>query len=240
VTEAEVKYTFIGETVIYSIKTAEIQRIEFGSGRTQVFSRTAPSENSTPMGSSAPPTAAASGDSRNKVAILPFSFIRDGQKTVDEISMKVQNEVFAYMTKHAGTYTYQEPRTTTALLTKAGITAETAKGLTMDEICRILGVEYVMEGIVTMNHKSQTSVGSSNYNSKSKNNNSSKYPSDQKVSGSNYSTTTDAYETTLLLNIYSDKGSSIFSQERKSFFTNQESYRNAMEYLLKRTPLYVK
>lgn len=247
VTDSEVKFTYVGETVVYSLKTSEIFKINFSSGRTQVFSKpNAPAESSpapaTAATTSVPAAAAASGDSKNKVAILPFSFIRDGQRTVDEVSEKVQNEVYAFLNKRQGIYTYQEPRTTTALLVKAGVTNETAKGFTMDEICRILGVEYVLEGIVTMNHKNVSTSGSSNYNAKSKNNNNVKYPSstDQKVSGSSYSTTTENFETTLLLNIYNDKGSSVFSQERKSFWNSQDSYRNAMEYLLKRTPVYTK
>jgi hypothetical protein len=247
VSEAEVKYTFIGETVVYTMKTSDIFKINFASGRSQVFTKSqapadpAPSgEPTRAAGPAMTASAAADPNSKNKIAILPFSFIRDGQRTVDELSEKVQNEVYAYMTKHAGIYTYQEPRTTTAMLIKAGITHETAKGFTMDEICRVLGVEYIMEGIVTLNHKNQSTYGSNNYNTTTKNNNKTNSSTDRKTTGSNYSTTTENFETTMLLNVYNDKGSSVFSQERKSFWNTQDSYRSAMEYLLKKTPVYAK
>jgi hypothetical protein len=248
VSDAEVKYSFIGETVVYSMKTSDIFKINFASGRSQVFTKPqapadpAPSGEPTRAAGSAMTASAAAdnSNSKNKIAILPFSFIRDGQRTVDELSEKVQNEVYAYMTKHAGIYTYQEPRTTTATLIKAGITHETAKGYTMDEICRVLGVEYIMEGIVTLNHKNQSTSGSNSYNSTSKNNSKTNSSTDRKTTGSNYSTTTENFETTMLLNVYNDKGSSVFSQERKSFWNTQDSYRSAMEYLLKKTPVYTK
>jgi hypothetical protein len=247
ITDTEVKFSYIGETLVYSLKKSEIFKINFGSGRTEVYTKpTAPVESSpAPTAAPAPQAAAETNtvsteESRNKIAILPFSFIKDGQRTAHELSEKVQGEVFAYMNKHAGIYTYQEPRTTNALLIKAGVTDESIKGFTMDEICRILGVEYVMEGIVTVNVRNQTNYGSNNYNTTTKNNNKTSTSTDKKTTGSTYSTSQVNYETTLLLNIFNNKGSSTFSQEKKSVWSTQDSYKSALEYLLKRTPVYSK
>jgi hypothetical protein len=244
ITDTEVKFNYIGESVVYSLKKSEIAKITFASGRTEVFSKQ-PSNEPVPLGAPAPepnaPPAGSPGESRNKVAILPFAFIQDGQKAVNEISEKVQNEVYAYMTKHSGgIYNYAEPRTVNALLIKAGVTSETVKGFTMDELCRILGVEYIIDGIVTVNPRNQTSYGSTNYNTNTKNNNKTSTPTNMKTTGSTYSTTTQNYETTMLLNVFNDKGSSLFSQEKKSAWSTKDSYRSTMEYLLKRTPLYSK
>lgn len=244
ITDTEVKFNYIGETVVYSLKKSEISKITFASGRTEVFSKP-PSNDPVPLGAPAPepnaPPAGSPGENRNKVAILPFAFIQDGQKAVNEISEKVQNEVYAYMTKHSGgIYNYVEPRTVNALLIKAGVTSETVKGFTMDELCRILGVEYIIDGIVTVNPRNQTSYGSTNYNTNTKNNNKTSTPTNMKTTGSTYSTTTQNYETTMLLNVFNDKGSSLFSQEKKSAWSTKDSYRSTMEYLLKRTPLYSK
>jgi TolB-like protein len=250
ITDTEVKFSYIGETLVYSLKKSEIFKINFGSGRTEVYTKpAAPAESApAPPSSTAPAaapaaaatTTASTEESRNKIAILPFSYIKDGQRTAHELSEKVQGEVFAYMNKHAGIYSYQEPRTTNALLIKAGVTDESIKGFTMDEICKILGVEYVMEGIVTVNVRNQTNYGSNNYNTTSKNNNKTSTTTDKKTTGSTYSTSQVNYETTLLLNIFNDKGSSAFSQEKKSVWSTQDSYKSALEYLLKRTPVYSK
>jgi hypothetical protein len=244
ITDTEVKFNYIGETVVYTLKKAEIFKINFASGRSEVYTKQAsagPAPTSTPAPGPTVPPAASSGESRNKVAILPFAFIQDGQKAVNEISEKVQNEVYAYMTKHSGgIYSYLEPHTVNALLIKAGVNSETVKGFTMDELCRILGVEYIIEGIVTVNERNQTSYGSNNYNTNTKNNNKTSTPTNIKTTGSSYSTTTQNYETTMLLNVFNDKGASLYSQEKKSAWSTKDSYRSTMEYLLKRTPLYSK
>jgi hypothetical protein len=244
ITDTEVKFNYIGETVVYSLKKSEIFKINFASGRSEVYTKppsAEPAPESAPTPEPNAPPSAPSGDSRNKVAILPFAFIQDGQKAVNEISEKVQNEVYAYMNKHSGgVYTYLEPRTVNALLIKSGVTSETVKGFTMDELCRLLGVEYIIEGIVTVNERNQTSYGSTNYNTNTKNNNKTSTPTNMKTTGSNYSTTTQNYETTMMLNVFNDKGSSLFSQEKKSAWSTKDSYRSTMEYLLKRTPLYSK
>lgn len=230
VTETEVKFTYAGESVVYTVSKADIARIVFASGRTEVFNG---------GGQAAPATAGGgSSDSRNKVAILPITYIMNGQRAVHELSEKVQQETFAYMQKHAGIYQYQDPRTTNALLIKAGVTVETVKGFTPDEICKILGVEYTIEGIMTLDPKSQTSYQSSNYNSKDsynkQGNNRTNY------SGSTSSTSMQNYQTTMMLSVFNEKGNTVFSQERTSFWSTRDAYKSTLEYLLKKTPLYSK
>jgi hypothetical protein len=173
------------------------------------------------------------------VAILPFAFVREGQSTIDELSVKAQTECFSYLSKHAGVFTIVEPRTSNAQLLKAGVTSENIKGYTMEEICNLLGVEYVVDGMVTVDRKSASSTSSGQYKSTPSNNNKNS-GSTQKTSGYSSATTTENYQSSLLLNIYNDKGSSIFSQERKSFYTTVDAYKSALEYLLKRSPLYGK
>jgi hypothetical protein len=170
ITDSEVKFTYTGETIVYTIKKMDILKITYSSGRVEMFNKQPlPSESGSTSNSAAPAAQAAptdaGGDPRNKVAVLPFSYIKDGQPTVDELGVKVQTETAAYLTKHGGIYTIMDPRTSNALLFKAGVTPETFKGFTMDEICRILGVEYVLIGIVTVNQKGVVSNQNSNYNS---------------------------------------------------------------------------
>jgi len=143
------------------------------------------------------------------------------------------------LSKHAGVFTIIEPRTSNALLIKAGVNSENIKGYTMDEICNLLGVEYVIDGLVTVDKKSMSSTGSSQYKS-TPSNNGKPSSSTQKASSYSNSTTTENYQSSLTLSIYNDKGTSVFSQERKSFFTTVDAYKSALEYLLKRSPLYGK
>ncbi|RPD38203.1 hypothetical protein [Chitinophaga barathri] len=230
ITDDEVKFVYANETLVYAIKKAEIQKITFSSGRIEFFNKpAAPAAGNANTGG-----APASGESHhNKVAILPFGFVRDGQNAADEISLKVQNDCFSYMNKHAGQLSILDPRTSNAMLAKGGVTRENIKNYTMTDLCNLLGVEYVVEGTVLMNSTTQTSYSTANADVKDKD-------KDKKVSGSTFSSSQQNFETNLNLNIYNDAGATVYSQSRRSFFNTQDAYQNTLEYLLKRTPLYQK
>ena len=229
INDGDVEFTYAGETLVYNIKKADIMKITFSSGRIQVF-------NKQPQASAEKPQASTGlEEHHNKVAILPFAFIRDGQPADDAISEQVQNECFSYMSKHAGVFTILNPRTTNALLIKAGINRQNIKGYTMEDLCGILGVEYVVDGIVNMNKTTQTTYQSASGTSKSKDDD-----KDRKVSAYSYGTATQNFQTKLSLAIYNDKGASVYDQDRTSFWNTQDAYKNTLEYLLKRSPLYTK
>lgn len=243
ITDDEVKFTYKGESLMYKIKKSDILKITYGSGRIEMYTKPPlPSE-----AGSAAPAKSMSGpglaDHHNKVAILPYAFLKDGENASDDISFKVQSETFAFLSKHAGVMSIVDPRTSNALLIKAGINKETIKGYTMEDLCNILGVEYVIDGIVAVNKGNQTNYSSGNSNttfSSSNNNKNNQYKSKEKSSGSAITTSTQNYETSLTLSIYNDKGTSVYSQERRSFWNTQDAYKPTLEYLLKRCPLYSK
>lgn len=233
----DIKFSYEGETLVYTVKKADIQKITFSSGRVQTFNV---AEATSPTPAPADNQPAATGDSRNKVAILPFTFTKDGQAAPEEVSMQVQNECYALLSRHSGVYAVLEPRRTDVLLNKANITRATIMNYTMDEIAKILGVEYIVDGMVTQNRTSQTSYGSSSYQNKNKDND--KKDDDKKSSGSSstYATTQQNYQSTLDLKIYNDKGATIYSQNRKAFWNTEDAYKSALEYLIKRCPLYTR
>ena len=243
ITDDEVKFTYKGESLVYKIKKSDILKITYGSGRIEMYTKPPlPSE-----AGSAAPAKSMSGpglaDHHNKVAILPYSFLKDGENASDDFSFKVQSETFAFLSKHAGVMSIVDPRTSNAMLIKAGVNKETIKGYTMEDLCNILGVEYVIDGIVAVNKGNQTNITSGNANttySSSNNNKNNQYKSKEKSSGSAITTSTQNYETSLTLSIYNDKGNSVYSQERRSFWNTQDAYKSTLEYLLKRCPLYSK
>lgn len=240
ITDNEVKFMYAGETLPYSIKKSDILKITFASGRIQVINKPPLSSNSPRNEQPAQGHGGGNGalaDHHNKIAILPFGFIRDGQKAADELSNVVQNYCFTFLSKHAGVLSVLDTRTTNAKLIKAGVTRENIEGFTMDDICNILGVEFIVDGTVVLNKASQTSLASNSYNDKSKGNrNEQKSSGYSSASATNY----ENYETTINLDIYNDKGNNMFSQSRKSFFKTQDAYQNALDYVLKRSPIYSK
>lgn len=236
--DSSIRFTYTGEELVYTIRKSEIARITFASGRAETFNHPHdPSAATTATGTS-PATQAASEDRRNKVAILPFAFTKDGQQVAPAVSEEVQNECYALLSKHSGVYTVVGPRAINVKLNKAGITKENIQNYTMEELCHILGVEYVVDGMITQNRTSQSNYANSTYSDKSKENN----DKDKKSSGygSTYSTSVQNYETTMDLKIYNDKSEIVYNQNRKAFWKTEDAYKNTMEYLVKRCPLYTK
>lgn len=182
---------------------------------------------------------ASAAERRNKVAVLPFSFVKDGQNAAQEVSDEIQNELYALLSKHSGVYTVVSPRATNVLLTKAGITKANMLNYTMSDICQVLGVEFIIDGMITQNRTTQTSYGNTTYSDKTRQKENS---DDKKSSGtaSTSSTSTQNYQTTMDMKIYNDKSEIVYNQNRKAFWNTADAYKNTMEYLVKRCPLYTK
>lgn len=237
ITDSTIRFTYTGEKLVYNIKKSEIQKITFASGRVETINAAAPAQ-SAPANNAATPQKSAE-ERRNKVAVLPFAFVKDGQNAAQEVSDEIQNELYAMLSKHSGVYTVVSPRATNVLLNKAGITKATMLNYTMAEICQALGVEYIVDGMITQNRTTQTSYGNTSYNEKTK----QKENSDDKKSsgyGSSSSTSVQNYQTTMDMKIYNDKSEIIYNQNRKAFWNTADAYKNTMEYLVKRCPLYTK
>jgi hypothetical protein len=249
VTDDNIRFKYTGEQVIYTFKKSDIQKITFASGRTETYNNIPPanSNSSTPVQNAVPATSSAvpasaittsAADRRNKVAILPFSFLKDGQNLPAEASEEIQNECFTRLSEHTGTYTVVNPRATNVILAKGGIDKSNIIKHTMAEICQILGVEYVVDGMINQNNTSQSSSGRTSYDFKKDD----KKSNNDKMSGSSSHSTnvSQDYETVTTINIYNDKSENIYSQRRKALFSTVGAYKNTIGYLLKRSPVYNK
>ena len=244
-----ISVTYKGESVSYTIKKSDIMKITFASGRVEVFNKPAlPSETKeAPKPSEMPPVAAAAlafavspEAHHNRVAVLPFRFLTDRQSADEEMGYKVQEETFAYLSKHAGVYKILDPATTDALLLKAGVTPATARQFTPADICNILGVEYIVGGTITQNTGTATTTQYNNANVKTNTNQKTNTTQNAKVTSSGSSSTVQNYKTSVTMNVYNDKGETVFSQEHASVWSFDGAYKNAVQYLLKRLPIYTK
>lgn len=234
VTPDELTFVYAGETLEYTIKKADVNKIVFASGRTETINLPAAAEKK----GDEVQMAASSADRHNRIAVLPFAYLVDKKAGADEIGYKAQDETFAFMNKYSAGYKFLDPRSTNAALIKAGVTKEKMRGYTMKELCDILGVEYVVEGTVLQDKSTQTSYSSGNANTTVK-------KDDDKVKantyGSTFSSASQQYEMSVSLAIYNDTNANIFTQTRKAFFsTTDGSFTAPLEFLLKRTPLYSK
>ncbi|WP_316812034.1 hypothetical protein [Pedobacter heparinus] len=238
VTDSEVTFIYTGETAQYVIKKSEIAKIVHASGRVEIISQQdTPAQNrqNDQVAMSASPA-----DHHNKIAILPFTYLMDNQPGADAIGYKAQEDTYGYLSQHSAGYTILDPRTTNALLAKGGVTKDKMMNFTMKEICDIVGVEYVIDGVVTQNKGYQTSSTSDVSNSKVKRDDNEKIKGVSSYGSSN-SNAVQRYDVSVSLHIYMDNNASIYNQTHKAFLSNTDgSYSSPLEYLLKRSPLYRK
>ncbi|RYY37931.1 MAG: hypothetical protein EOP46_00820 [Sphingobacteriaceae bacterium] len=238
VTDSDVTFTYSGETLEYIIKKTDLLKITHASGRVETFNQ--PTLPAQVRQNDAVTMTASPADHHNKIAILPFVYLMDNQPGADEIGLKAQQDTYAYLSQHSAGYTILDPRTTNALLIKAGATKDKMAGFTMKEIADILGAEYIVDGAVTQSKAAQTSFTSGSDNATVKRDKDKDVKS-VSTYGSNYSTAEQRYQVAVSLHIYMDNNASIFNQSHKAFWTNTDgSYSSPLEYLLKKCPLYRK
>ncbi|NML40053.1 hypothetical protein HHL17_22830 [Chitinophaga sp. G-6-1-13] len=222
-----VKFIHTGETLVYELKKSDINKITFSSGRVEVISAPAANAGREPVESGRP-------IEPGLVAILPFRYIAVNEplQQVTEKGEKLQNDTYVYLSNRDGQYKFQDPNTTNALLYKKGIDGNTIKGYTYDELCRILGAEFVLQG--TLSRSVKESVNSSGSST-------TKVEGNKRQNDNSNSTTIEnQYENEVSLSVFNKQNEKIFANRRTAFLNNEGSYRDALRYMLKRSPIYNK
>lgn len=242
INDDDIKFVYKNESITYKISKSDIVKITFGSGRVEFFNKLATQGNASKFNLE---------DHHNKVAVLPFGYIKDQSDGSQAMSNKIQNETFSVFNKHKVGLSYQNTSTTNALLIKAGVRNNNIQGYTMGEICHILGVEYVIQGVVSVEKTTQNSITTGSSTTKKKNNNAYVNRNGQiignifgggkkKTTSTSISTNIQNYATSMTINIYNDRGDTIFSQDHTAFWNTQDAYKITLKYLAKRTPLFKK
>lgn len=236
ISDSGISFTYKGESLGYNFKKADMNKIVFASGRVQNFESLKPIANT--IATTNVKTEGTNADHHNKVAVLPFGFLSLNQQNSTEWGYKAQEECYTYLGK-ATTFNLQDPSTTNALLGTAGISFDNIRNYTNQQLCNLLGVEYIIRGTVTTNAVSLTSSGSATYDEKTKNAGDKK-GNNTKSSGSVYSSTSTQqnYKTSVLMEIYRDTGDKVFGRDRDSFWNTLDAYKSTIQYLLKKSPLY--
>ena len=239
----DLKFVYKNESISYTVQQKDIVKITFASGRVQFFNKFDEPGNSNNVNLE---------DHHNKVAVLPFAYIKDQQEGDRVMSNEIQSETFSLLNSHRGGLTYQNTNDTNALLIKAGVTNNNIQGYTMGEICNILGVEFIVQGVVSVERTSQQNYNSYYETSKNKENNKAYIDRRGHLIGnpmndgksqsleSSSSSSVQNYATSMTINVYNDKGNSIYSQDHTSFWNTQDAYKITLKYLAKRMPLYKK
>lgn len=228
--DEHIKFVHKGESLSYTVKKSEINKIQFASGRIEFFTA---SPNSTESETAGNTPANSVQSHHNIVAVLPFDYMNSGGTRDEKMGLKVQSDCYTYLRKKAAQFTIQDPMTTNALLVKNNLQIDNLIGLTPQEMANLLEVEYVVYGTVVI---SQTSVTSTNSNSYSGKSNGNRYNSTNFGSSSS----TANFNTNVDLKIYNDQGQNVYTDTHDSFWPNENAYEITLQYLIKRTPLYSK
>ena len=176
--------------------------------------------------------------SENKVAILPIVYVGEGSAVkMEEMRYRLQNMAYIFLQETAIELKFQSPAETNALLLKKGINESNIREFTPKELATILEVEYVLTGMVSQDAMGVHSVGNT-VNHYSNNNRDNKNGNNNRRHTTEHFKTRQYISTSIDLSIYNDNGEVIFSKSRRSIWSSANAYSNAMEFLLKKTPLY--
>ena len=227
--DQKIQFTYQGETLNYLFDKKEIERIEYASGRIEELSKKAEQVAAGPF------------VTKNKVAVLPMGYIGEGtDERTEDMRFRLQEIAVNYLSKSATELKFMDPAEINAHLLRNGITHHTIREYSPRELAEALHVEYVIMGsvlqdkgaIVTVNHNTahrKKDIDNRGHGDK-------KVRSRSNVFGS--SVTRQHIETNVSLSIYNETGERIYAKSRNSILNDADAYKYAIEYLLKRTPLY--
>lgn len=225
-------YSYVGEDLENIIEKNDVSKIIFKSGREQLF--TEASSNNSKRGSDFEYPIMKG----NHGAVLPFEFVFDGIAAPEE-GIEAQEYYYNNLMRRPerNTITYQDAEITLKRLRKAGINeASQMRDYDMAEIAKIVGVGIMVTGKITVDYRSTTSSSSGSTTTRvdTKRKKVKSYSSD-------FSSSSDEFDTKVLFRIYDVDGNKIVDIKRVPFLaTTRNNYVTALNYLMKRTPYYQK
>jgi len=235
-----IEYTYPNETAQNEEKVSNIRTIVFASGRVQQFNTT---NNTSPA--AAPATTSGAGDvayreiQPNTMAILPVAFYdKASGKVWEDHSKLAQSRIYDFFEddlSKIAPLTLQDTRNTNAYLRKANIDYAHLDESPVEDLEKILGTEYLVLSKVTCEVKSSATLNETTYGGTEKKGN--------KQTGAVHTSSSvnenKTYYYVVVLEIYKG-GKKIYNETRKPFLNMEDSWKDAMEYMLKRTPIYAR
>ncbi|MGO4292065.1 hypothetical protein [Chitinophaga sp. RAB17] len=220
-----VLFVHSGEKLEYSLKRADIHKIVFASGRTEIV--TAPAVAKSPADTYPPME-------HNLIAVLPFKYRSVGEplEQINATKEKLQDDTYSYLSKRNGMYKFQDPQTTNALLIRKGIDENTIRAYTFDELCKILGTEYIVQGGLSRSSKENVSSAETKTVNKD----------DDRLRQNKAASTVveKTYQNEVSVLIYNRQNDKVFDNHRTAILSQEDSYKDALFYMLKRCPIYNK
>lgn len=238
ISDASVDYTLAGEKVTYSLDKSKIAKIEFANGRSEVFA-TENNQDTEAEGKNSVSVMAAEMKT-NTVAVLPIPFINsETMETSAEMAKLAQNDVYNILQESAANIAplnVQDVRITNSLLKKAGVDYTNIDETPIEDLQKILGVDHIVSTKVSYTIKiNKSTYSSGNADVKVKN--------DNEIKGKNqdFSSTSEnkSYDFLVYFDLYKNTDK-IYSKTREPFLMAKNSWKDSLEYLLRRAPIFKK
>ena len=243
INEDDLQFVYKNESVEYTISKLEIIKITFSSGRIEFFNKELITSNF--FDKNALDSNLKLENHHNRVAVLPFGYIKDQEETNIVMTKKIQKEMFAIFKKNTEILKFQNPEMTNTLLLNAGLKNNNIEGYTMGEICNVLDVEYVIQGLVSIEKPAMTNFSNEGYLvNKAFVDNRGHIVGDISIDNKETSNdnapkaATQNYSTNISINVFNNKGDNVFSKDHASFWQTQDAYKITLTYLAKQIPLF--
>jgi hypothetical protein len=221
-----IRFVYEGETLRYEFSKGEIKKIEYSSGRIEVFAH-----------KEMQATQQEKIVSKNRVAVIPIQYAGYGNaERGDDMKFYLQEIAASYLAKSAVELNIMDVADINAVLLKNGAIDSNIRRYTPKELALMLNAEYILMGTVIQDNGTLVTRATIN---KSKNNDwwdNGEHKRDEKFH--QLAVTNQMVETSVTLSIYNESGERLYSKSRNSMLSERDAYKNTIRYLLKRTILY--
>lgn len=234
VTGDSIGFTHKNETLVYMFPKSDVFRIEFASGRVEILTSIEKDKGTEVVVHTQKPVAPATspaGKNNRMIAILPFRYVNNRNYN-PEMPYTVQAEYYKQARIQGSLYEYQDPSLTNAILIRKGINAQQLRGYTMNELCEILGVGYVVTGTVNVVTRGVNATSTS-----STHNGTTIFGKPTTVTTQN-TVVKDNLNTTVEINIFNDNGRLLYNRSKQSVWSTPDAYKLTISYLIKRIPMH--
>lgn len=240
INDSTVEYSLPNESLVISLDLSQVAKIDYASGRSQLFDVNATTSTNKTNGS-------VSSDSKsatvkvNTIAVLPVPYVNsENMDSSEEMSKFAQNDIYSKLidkSSNISPLSVQDLRETNSLLHKAGLNYKNIDETPIADLHEILGVDNIIAAKVTYTlTQNQTTTGYTSGNAKV--NDSHNKLKTQEVTTNNTQTQL-VYNYHVYFDIYKND-SKIYTQSRKPMLNLKDSWMDAIAYLLKRSPIYTK
>jgi hypothetical protein len=225
---SKLRFVYYGETLNYEFEKKEIEKIEYASGRIEVFTQKE--------------VLTLSPDkviSKNRVAVIPMQYTGYGNEGMkDDMGFYLQEIAGSYLAKSTVELKIMDAAEVNAVLLKNGVIDSNIRRYTPKELAAMLHVEYVIIGSVLQDNGTVVTNAIINKTKKGDWWNGGEYK--RKENAHQQTVTNQLVETHVTLSIYNEAGEKIYTKSRQSLLSERDAYKNTIQYLLKRTTLYKK